>query len=195
VLATVAEVTGEALAEASRVVADAAARAVAALLVTVTEEHIRAGRAFFQGAVRASEAKIAHAAHVLHCIPRSVVSLVSFRRELLLSVADATARAIVRAHGTLARNAVVVLEALAFARLAVAETFVGALYFRVSLVGSRRHRHPRRSFRAGARRAIVFSEGEVAVRAEVARAPIKAQTGEHTLNRDKGMHSKKIIHK
>ena len=176
-LATVAEVTGEALAEASRVVADAAARAVAALLVTVAEEHIRAGRAFFQGAVRASEAKIAHAAHVLHCIPRSVVSLVSFRRELLLSVADATARAIVRAHGTLARNAVIIFETLALARLAVAETFVGAFYFRVSLVGSRRHRHPGRGLRASARRAIVFSEGKVAVWPEVARALVVGRAG------------------
>jgi len=175
VLATVAEVASEALAEASRVVADAAARAVTALLVTVAEEHIRAGRAFFQGAVRASEAKIAHATHVLHRVPRSIVSLVSFRRQLLLSVADTAARAVVRAHGALARNAVVVLEALAFTRLAVAEALVGALHLRVCLVGSRRYGDPRRSLRACARGAIVFGEGQVAVRAEVARAPDRAQ--------------------
>ena len=41
VLAASAVVPDEALAEAARVVADAAARAVASLLVTVTEEHVR----------------------------------------------------------------------------------------------------------------------------------------------------------
>jgi hypothetical protein len=40
----------------------------------------------------------------------------------------------------------------------------------VSLVGSRRHGDPGRSLRACARRAIVFSEGQVAVWPEVARA-------------------------
>ena len=169
-LAAVAEVTGEALAQARRVVADAPAGAVTALLVTVAEKDIGARGALLEGAVGAAEAEVANATHVLHRVPRSVVRLVRLSSELLLGVADAAARAVVGTHRTLARNAIVVLEALALAGLAVADALVGALHLRVRLVGSRGHRHPSGALRAGACRAVVLREGEVAVGAEVARA-------------------------
>ena len=74
-LALGAEVTSEALAEASGVVADTTPGAVTTLLVTVAEEDIRAGRALLEGAVGATEAHVANAANVLHSIPRGSVRL------------------------------------------------------------------------------------------------------------------------
>ena len=170
VLALVAKVASEALAEALGVVADAAARAVASLLVTVAEENIRSGWALLEGAVRSAEAKVAHAAHVFHRVPRSIVRLVRLNSELFLGVADAATGAVVRAHGALASNAVVVVEALALAALAVAQALVGALHLRVSIVGGRSHGNPGGGLGASAGGAVVLGEREVAVGAEVARA-------------------------
>merc|ERR1719263_1687173 len=121
VLAARAVVADKALAEARGVVADAAARAVAALRVAVALEHVRARGALLQRAVGTAEAEVAHAADVLHRVPRGGVGLARLGRQLLLGVADAAARAVVGAHGALARDAVVVLEALALAALAVAD--------------------------------------------------------------------------
>merc|ERR1719506_3060917 len=90
--------------------------------------------------------------------------------ELLLGVADATAVAIVRAHGALARDAVVVVEAVALARLAVARALVRALHKRVRLVGADRDRNPRRRLGARAHRAVVLRPRGVTVRALVALA-------------------------
>ena len=59
VLALGAEVAREALAEARGVVTDAASGAVAALLVTVSQEDVGAGRALLEGAVRSAVPKIA----------------------------------------------------------------------------------------------------------------------------------------
>merc|ERR1712196_620509 len=94
VLAPRAVVADDALAEA--------ARAVAALRVAVALEHIRARRALLERAVRPAEAEVAHAADVLHRVPRGRVRLARLRRELLLRVADAAAAAVVRADCTLA---------------------------------------------------------------------------------------------
>merc|ERR1712046_329112 len=77
VLALGTEVASEALAQTSGVVADTTAGAVTALLVTVAEEDIRAGRALLEGAVRATEAHVTDAANVLHSIPRGSVRLAS----------------------------------------------------------------------------------------------------------------------
>jgi len=88
VLALVSEVAGEALAKTSRVVADTATRAVASLLVTITKKYIWTGWALLKGAVRSTESKIAYTAHVFHCIPWFVVSLVCLNSKLFLGVAD-----------------------------------------------------------------------------------------------------------
>merc|ERR550537_1084719 len=186
VLAARAVVADEALAEARRVVADAAARAVAALRVAVAAEHVRARRALLERAVGAAEAEIAHAADVLHRVPRGRVRLARLRGELLLRVADTAAVAVVRADGTFACDAVVVVKAVALARLAVARALVRALGERVRLVGAGRDRNPRRRLRARAHRAVVLRPRRVAVRAlvalalvvdaarAVARAPVRA---------------------
>merc|ERR1719453_1583868 len=170
VLAAGAVVADEALAEARAVVADATAGAVATLGVAVAAEHIRTRWALLERAVRAAEAEVADAAHVLHRVPRRGVRLVRLRRQLLLRVADATAVAVVGAHGTLARDAVVVVKAVALARLAVAHALVRALHPRVGLVRADRDGHPRRALRARALRAIVLGPRHVAVRAGVAAA-------------------------
>jgi len=124
VLALGTEVASEALAETSGVVADTATRAVAALLVTVTKEHIRSGWALLEGAVRSTVPQVANAAHMLHGVPRSSVGHASLSSKLLLSVADTTPGAVIGAHSTLASNTIVVVEALAFTGLAVADTLV-----------------------------------------------------------------------
>merc|ERR1711906_35946 len=108
-----AKVAGEALAEAGAVVADAAARAVTALRVAVALEHVDARRALLERAVRSTVAKVAHAAHVLHGVPRGGVGLRGISGELLLGVAEAVVGAVARAHGALASDAVVVVEAVA----------------------------------------------------------------------------------
>ena len=73
-LALGTEVAREALAQTSRVVADAAAGAVATLRVPVAHEDVGAGRALLEGSpVRGTH--VAHAAHVLHGIPRGSVGL------------------------------------------------------------------------------------------------------------------------
>ena len=54
----------------------------------------------------------------------------------MLSKAHASVTAFIRAHGTFAADAVVVVKALALARLAVADALVGALNLRVGLVSS-----------------------------------------------------------
>ena len=58
-LALGAKVAGEALAETGGVIADTTPRAVATLLVTVAQQHIRSRRALLKGAVWAAVAKIA----------------------------------------------------------------------------------------------------------------------------------------
>jgi len=168
VLALVTEVTSEALAEALRIVADTTAGAIATLLVTVSEENVRARWALLERAVRTPEAQVAHAAHVLHRVPRSIVRLVRLDGELLLGVADAAAGAVVRAHGALAGDAVVIFEAFTLAAFTAAKSLVRAFDLRVSIVGSGGDRDPGGSLGAGACRAIVLREREVAVRAEVA---------------------------
>ena len=59
VLASRAVVAGETFAKALSVVADATTGAVAALLVTVAQEDVGAGRALLEGAVRSAVPKIA----------------------------------------------------------------------------------------------------------------------------------------
>ena len=83
-----------------------------------------------------------HAAHVLHRVPRRVVSLVRFDCELLLGVADTPARAVVGAHRTFARNAIVVLKALTLTGLTVANAFIRAFYLRVRFVRCRCNGNP-----------------------------------------------------
>merc|ERR1719440_1387352 len=170
VLALGAEVAGEALAEARAVVADAAAGAVAALRVAVALEHVDARRALLERAVRSAVAEVAHAAHVLHGIPRGRVGLGGISSELLLGVAEAVVGAVAGAHGALARDTIVVVEAVALAGLAVARSLVGALDRRVGLVGDGGDGDPGGGLGAGAERAIVGGPGGVAVRAEVAGA-------------------------
>jgi hypothetical protein len=124
VLALVSEVTSEALAKTRRVVADTATRAVASLLVTVAEKHIWTGWALLKGAIRSTESKIAHTAHVFHCIPWFIVGLVGLNSKLFLGVADTSSGAVIWAYGTFASNTIVVLETFTFSCLAVAKTFV-----------------------------------------------------------------------
>jgi hypothetical protein len=68
-LAARSVVPGEAPAEALGVVADPTPRAIAALLVAVSKKSVWAVRALLQGAVRTSEADVAHAPCLLHGVP------------------------------------------------------------------------------------------------------------------------------
>ena len=141
-LALGTEVAREALAQTSRVVADAAAGAVATLRVPVAHEDVGAGRALLEGAVRSAESHVANAAHVLHGIPRRVVGLVCLYSELLLRVANSSASTVVGAHRAFARNAIVVLKALTLTGLTVANAFIRAFYLRVRFVRCRCNGNP-----------------------------------------------------
>jgi len=177
VLALCAEVASKALAQPAGVVTDATAGAITSPLVAIAKEHVWARWAFFEGAIRATVAKVAHTANMLHGVPRGSVSLSGLAGKLLLCVADATAGAVIRADGTLARNAVVVLEALALAGLAVTDALVGALNLRVSFVGSGGHSNPRSTLGARAEGAVVLGPRWIAVGAGVANALVVARAG------------------
>merc|ERR1719174_1632457 len=174
-LALGAEVTLEALAEAGGVVAKATSRAVAAEVVALAEEDIGAGGALLEGAVRATSAKVADAADFLEGIPRLGVGLGGFVGELLLDDAAATVVAVGRAHGALAGLAVVAIEALALAGLAVARALHGALNLGVGTVVGGGVVYPSSGLRAGADGAVVLGPGRVVVlRALVACALVVA---------------------
>jgi len=170
-LAAGAEVALEALAEAGRVVADATAGAVAAEVVALAEEHVRAGGALLEGAVRAAGAEVADAADVLVGVPRGGVGLGGLVRELLLLDAAAAVVAVARAERTLAGLAVVAVEALALAGLAVAGALVGALGGNVRHAVGGGGVGPRGGLGARALGAVVLRPRGVRVlRARVARA-------------------------
>merc|ERR1719359_1492286 len=170
-LALGAEVALEALAEARGVVADATAGAVAAKVVALAEEDVRAGGALLEGAVRAAGAEVADAADVLVGVPRGGVGLGGLVRELLLLDAAATVVAVARAQGALSRLAVVAVEALALAGLAVAGALVGALGGDVRDAVGGGGVGPRGGLGARALGAVVLRPGGVRVlRARVARA-------------------------
>merc|ERR1719182_1257447 len=170
-LALGAEVALEALAEARRVVADAAAGAVTAEVVALAEEDVRARGALLEGAVRAAGAEVADAADVLVGVPRGGVGLGGLVRELLLLDAAAAVVAVARAQGTLAGLAVVAVEALALACLAIAGALVGALSGDMRNVVGGGGVGPRGRLRASALGAVVLRPSGIRVlRARVARA-------------------------
>merc|ERR1719182_976124 len=163
-LALGAEVALEALAQARRVVADAAAGAVAAEVVTLAEQDVGAGRALLEGAVRATRAEVADAADVLVGVPRGGVGLGGLVGELLLLDAAAAVVAVARAQGALARLAVVAVKALALAR-------VGALGGDVRHAVGGGGVGPRGGLGARALGAVMLRPGRIRVlRARVARA-------------------------
>mmetsp|Transcript_34944 Transcript_34944/g.93488 ORF Transcript_34944/g.93488 Transcript_34944/m.93488 type:complete len:211 (+) Transcript_34944:118-750(+) len=190
VLASFSMVPCEAFAQSRLVIAQATAGAVAALLVAVSHHKVGAGRALLEGAVRAAVACVAHAPGRLLCVPWGRVRFARLLGEHLLSVADTVLVTIVRAHGPLARYPVIVVEALAGAQLAVAESFVRALDHRMGLVGGGRHGNPCGALGAGAQGAIGSRPGRFAVRpceaialgipvtVAVARAKIRAAAAE-----------------
>jgi hypothetical protein len=170
VLALVSIVTRETPAETGGVVADTTAGAVTSLLRTVAVENIRAGGALLEGAVGATEAEVAAASDVLCGIPGGRVRGASSGGEGGLGHAHATVVAVGGADGTLTSHALVVVEALALAGLAVAGTLVGALDRGVGVVGSSCDGNPGEALGASAEGAVVLSPRGVAVGALVARA-------------------------
>ena len=177
VLALGAVVAGEALADAGGVVAGSSAGAVAALGVAVSLEHIGAGGALHEGAVGASAAEIAHAAHVLLGVPGGGVCAVSLGGELLLGEAHSGVGAGVGADGSLASNALVVGEASALSGGAVAVTLVGALHDGVEVVGGLDVSDPGHGLGAGALGAISGGPGSLAILAVVAGALVVGPAG------------------
>jgi len=133
-LALGAEVALEALADTRGVVAETTARAIAAEVVALTEEDVSARGAFFKGAVGTTGAKVANTADMLGSIPGFGVGLGGFVSELFLGDTAATAVAVGGTYGTFASLAVVAVEALAFASLAVAAALHGAFYLGVGAI-------------------------------------------------------------
>ena len=168
----------EALAETGGVIAETTAGAIAAEVVALAKEDVRAGGALLEGAVRATGTKVADAADVLEGIPGLGVGLGGLVGELLLLDAAATAVAVGGAHGTLASLAVVAVEALALAGLAVAHALHGALDLGVGAVVSGGVVDPGGGLGAGAHGAIVLGPRGVGVlRAGVAGALVVVAAG------------------
>ena len=154
----------EALADTLLVVAKATAGAVTSLGGTVAVENVLARRALLLGAVRSAVAQIALAPDVLGGIPRCLVGGTGGLGQSLLRHADASVGAFVGTESTLAGHAIVPLEALALALLAVANALVGALRARVGIVGTDDISGPGIATGTGAKAAVVarvggFSEG------------------------------------
>merc|ERR1719197_1661560 len=162
-LALGAEVALEALAEARG--------AVAAEVVALAKQNVAAGRALLKRAVRTTGAEITNAADVLVGVPRGGVGLGGLVRELLLLDAAAAVVAVARARGTLAGLAVVAVEALALACLAIAGALVRALGGDVRDAVGGGGIGPRGGLGARALGAVVLRPGGVRIlRARVARA-------------------------
>lgn len=146
--------TREAAADTSAVVAEASAGAVAARLIAVAVQRVGAGGALLQVAGRATVARIAEAADMLHGIPRLSVSATGLGGEVLLRPAGAAVVAVVGAESTLASNSVVAGEAVAGTGGAIASALVGALHPRVKIVGVDYVSHPGEVLGAGALGAV-----------------------------------------
>jgi hypothetical protein len=127
--------TREARADAGAEVAQAAARAVSAGLISVAIKRISARGALLHVAGRAAVSGIAEAAHVLHGVPGGGVGAAGLGGQVLLGPAGAAVVAVIGAQGTLARYTIVSGEAVASTGGAVATTLVGALHPRVQVVG------------------------------------------------------------
>merc|ERR1711988_624302 len=177
-LALGAEVTLEALAEAGGVIAKTTAGAIAAKVVALAKEDVTAGRAFLKGAVRTTGTKVANAADFLKGIPRLGVGLRGFVCKLFLDDAAATVVAVGWAHGALTGLAVVSVEALALASLAVARSLHGAFYLGVGTVVGSGVVNPGSGLGASAHGAIVLGPGRIVIlRALVARALVVTTAG------------------
>mmetsp|Transcript_14278 Transcript_14278/g.23632 ORF Transcript_14278/g.23632 Transcript_14278/m.23632 type:complete len:224 (-) Transcript_14278:10-681(-) len=177
VLALGSVVAGEALADSRGVVASSTSGTVASLSITVTLQHIRAGRALHKGAVRTAAAKIANASHVLVGIPRGRVCAGSLGGELLLGEADTGIGASVGADGSLASDTLIVGEACALSGGAVTVTLVGALHNGVQVVGRLHVSYPGHRLGAGALGAVSSSPGGLTVLAVVAGALVVDPAG------------------
>jgi len=139
--------------------------------------YIRARWALFERAVRTTGTHVAYTANVLNRVPRSGVSLGSFVSKLHLSNAAATAIAVAGAHSTLTSLAIVAVEALAFAGLAVASALCGALGSQVGAVLGSGVVNPCTGLGAGTLGAIVVGVGRVrTLGAGIARALVVLAT-------------------
>lgn len=127
-LAPVSKVSSEACAKTRSKVANATSRAVASFGTSVPAENILSRGAFLLRTIRSAVPIIALATEVLVGIPRSGVRRALKGRERFLGQANSASGAIVGAERTFARLSVVVLEAPAFAGLAIAKSLVGAFH-------------------------------------------------------------------
>jgi hypothetical protein len=137
-----------------RVVAQTAARAVTAGLVTVAAQGVGSRGALLQVAGRTSIAHIAQTAHVLHGVPRGRVGAAHLGCKVLLRPTRTTVIAVIGAHGTLASSTVIASEALASTGLAIADTLVRALSPRVQVVLVHNATNPGVVLGASAQRAV-----------------------------------------
>jgi len=138
----------ETRADARVVVANSTARAVSAGFVAVSFQNIGAGWAFEQRAIGTSSSKIAYASYVFLCVPRGGICATSFNSKLLLSEANTSFAALIRADSSLAGDAIVIGKASALASFTITDTFIRAFYNWVSVVSVFDGSDPRGRFRA-----------------------------------------------
>ena len=117
----------EALTESHSVVTDASSGAVAASLISVPVEGVRARGALSQLACWPAVASVAQAAHVLVGVPGQRVGPPCLGGEEPLWPASAVVAALIRTDGALTSHSLIANEAIAHTRLAITNALVGAL--------------------------------------------------------------------
>ena len=143
-LALLAVVAVKACASTGGIIAQSAARAVTSSLISESLHDIRARGAFNKGAIRTTASNITNTSDVLLRVPRGAVCGGGLRSKLLLCEAHPGVTATVRAHGTLASNSLVIGKAFTLASLSIANSLIGALYHRMSVISGHNISHPRR---------------------------------------------------
>jgi hypothetical protein len=134
VLAPVSKISLEARAETGSKIAVATSRAVTSFGTSIPAENIFPGRALLLRTIRATVPIIALAPKVFVGVPWSGVCRAVQGSKSLLGHANSTSGAIIGAKRALAGLSVIILEAPALSRRAIAKSLVGAFHSRVSLV-------------------------------------------------------------
>ena len=133
-LASVSVVSLETSAQTCYIAASTTARAIASLGASISTENVISRGTFLLRTVSTTISIITLASHGLISIPRSVVRCSLQRSKSLLSQANTTPRAVIRAHGPFTSLAIVIFETRAFTSLTIAKTLVGTLHFRMNIV-------------------------------------------------------------
>ena len=119
VLAASSIVTSEALAEASRVIADATTAAVTTLFVAITKHYVWPIRAFDERAIRATVTLVTPTTRGLHGVPRGRIGGACLRCQLFQCITYSSTIAVIRTNCPFACNTIVIQKTITLPSAAV----------------------------------------------------------------------------